>query len=298
MKPLLKRIQTSQLDMAFLDVGDPDGKPVVLLHGWPDDPTTWNQVSVELTKKGCRAFIPYLRGFGPTRFLASGSARSGQLAALGQDVIELIERLGLERFVLVGHDWGARAAYIVAALHPVRVRGLLTLSVGYATNDPRQKLAYAQARAYWYHWFFASSLGKAALESDRRGLCRFLWKTWSPSWRFTDQEFEETATSWENPDWAEVTLHSYRYRWGQAKADPSYQELEDKMSQLPKIHVPTILIQGTEDACNLPETSADKDRFFTAGYRYVLVKAGHFIQREDPRSVVDAALELLSADRA
>ncbi len=298
MKPQLKRIQTSQLDLAYLDVGDPKGKPVVLLHGWPDDPTTWNEVSAELTNRGCRAFIPYLRGFGPTRFLTSGSSKSGQLVALGQDMIELTERLGLERFVLVGHDWGARAAYILAALHPERVQGLLTLSVGYGTNDPRQKMAYAQVRSYWYHWFFATSRGKAALESDRRELCRFLWRTWSPTWHFADKEFEETATSWENPDWTDVTLHSYRHRWGYAEGDPKYRELEERMAQLPQIRVPTILIQGTEDGCNLPETSAGKDHFFTAGYRYVLVKAGHFIQREDPQSVIGAVLELLSTDRA
>ncbi len=267
MEPQLKRIQTSQLDLAYLEVGDPKGKPVVLLHGWPDDPTTWNEVSAELTNRGCHAFIPYLRGFGPTRFLPSASSKSGQLVALGEDMIELTERLGLERFVL---------------------------SVGYGTNDPRQKMAYAQVRNYWYHWFFATPRGKAALESDRRELCRFLWRTWSPNWHFAAKEFEETATSWENPDWTEVTLHSYRHRWGHVEGDPKYRELEEKMAQFPQIRVPTILIQGTEDNCNLPETSAGKDHFFTAGYRYVLVKAGHFVQREDPQSVIGAVLELLS----
>jgi len=295
MKQPLKRLQTTQLDLAYLDVGDPNGKPVVLLHGWPDDPTTWNPVTAELAKRGCRLVIPYLRGFGPTRFLASASSKSGQLAALGHDAIELTERLGLKRFVLIGHDWGARAAYILAALHPERVQGLLTLSVGYGTNDPRQKIAYAQARNYWYHWFFATPRGKAAVESDRRELCRFLWRTWSPNWHFTDKEFEETATSWKNPDWAEVTLHSYQHRWGHAAGDERYRQLEEKMAQSPKIHVPAILIQGTEDGANLPETSEGKDHFFTAGYRYLLVKAGHFIQREEPQSVIGAALELLSA---
>jgi len=294
MEPSLKRVQTTQLDLAYLDVGDPNGQPVVLLHGWPDDPTTWNAVTAELAKRGCRLVIPYLRGFGPTRFLASASSKSGQLTALGQDAIELTERLGLTRFVLIGHDWGARAAYILAALHPERVKGLLTLSVGYGTNDPRQKIAYAQARNYWYQWFFTTPRGKAAVESDRRELCKFLWRTWSPNWRFTDEEFEETAISWENPDWAEVTLHSYRHRWGHAEGDERYRALEERMAQSPKILVPTILIQGTEDGANLPETSQGKDHFFTAGYRYRLVKAGHFIQREDPQSVIAAALELLS----
>jgi len=294
MTPSLKRVQTTQLDLAYLDVGDPNGKAVVLLHGWPDDPTTWNVVTAELAQRGFRLVIPYLRGFGPTRFLASASSKSGQLSALGQDAIELTERLGLKRFVLIGHDWGARAAYILAALHPERVKGLLTLSVGYGTNDPRQKIAYAQARNYWYHWFFATPRGKAAVESDRRELCKFLWRTWSPSWHFTEKEFEETAISWENPDWAEVTLHSYRHRWGHAEGDERYRALEERLAQLPKIQVPSILIQGTEDGANLPETSQGKDHFFTAGYRYRLVKAGHFIQREDPQSVIAAALELIS----
>jgi pimeloyl-ACP methyl ester carboxylesterase len=293
MKLQLKRIQTSRVDMAYLEAGDPGGKPVVLLHGWPDDPSTWNAISAELTKQGCRTIAPYLRGFGPTRFLSVAGSKSGQLTALGQDIIEFTQQLGLKRFVLIGHDWGARAAYILTALHPERVQGLLTLSVGYGTNDPNQMIAYAQARNYWYHWFFALPRGQKALESDRKGLCKFLWRTWSPNWRFTEEEFEETARSWDNPDWLEVTLHSYRHRWGHAEGDTQYQALEAKMAQLPKIAVPTILIQGSEDGANLPETSAGKDHFFTAGYRYVLVKAGHFIQREDPQSVVGATRELL-----
>jgi pimeloyl-ACP methyl ester carboxylesterase len=284
-------VQTSCLDMAYEERGEPQGPPVLLLHGWPDDARTWDGVVETLGHHGCRIITPYLRGCGPTRFRDASIMRSGQLAALGQDVVEFLEALALEDLVLVGHDWGARAAYIAAALRPERLRGLVTLAVGYGTNDPGQPLSYPQTRLYWYHWFFATERGRAALETDRRALCRFLWETWSPGWQFSPEEFETTASSWDNPDWVAVTAHSYRHRWGNAVGDLRYRDLEARLAQLPVIRVPTSMLHGAEDGVTLPETSAGKEGCFAAGYeRQVKPGVGHFIQRENPAIVVEAIL--------
>ena len=286
-----RTVQTSGLDMAYEERGGAERPPVLLLHGWPDDAHTWDRVAEGLVQAGYRTLAPYLRGTGPTRFRDDGTVRSGELAALGQDVVEFMEALALEDLVLVGHDWGARAAYIAAALRPDRLRGLVTLSVGYGTNDPRQPLSYPQTRLYWYQWFFATERGRVAVETDRRALCRFLWKTWSPNWRFAPEEFEATASSWDNPDWAPVTIHSYRHRWGNTPGDPRYRHLNSQLAQFPVIRVPTTMLHGEEDGATLPETSAEKERFFAAGYeREVIPGLGHFVQRENPALVVKAIL--------
>ncbi len=287
----ISSVRTSTLEIAYEECG-PDADPVVLLHGWPDDVRTWDNVVEELVKAGYRTIAPYHRGFGQTRFLSESDLRSGQLTALGQDVMEFVDCLGLNHFTLVGHDWGARAAYIVAALSPERVRGLVTISVGYGTNDPGQKVSFVQARQYWYQWYLNLDRGRTALETDRKALCRWLWETWSPSWHFDDKTFEATAASWENPDWVEVTLHSYRYRWGNATGDSRYGDLETHMSGLPPIRVPSTVLHGAEDGATLPETSANKEQFFVGGYEYVVVTGvGHFVQRERPGVVVDAILK-------
>ena len=245
-----------------------------------------------LAEAGYRTLVPYLRGFGGTRFLDEDAPRSGQLTALGQDVIEFVDALGLGSFTLVGHDWGARAAYVAAALLPERVRGLVAISVGYGTNDPRQELSFEQARAYWYQWYFGLDRGREALEADRRALCRELWETWSPGWRFDEREFEATASSFDNQDFVEVAIHSYRHRWGNAPGDPYHEDLEARLSEPPPISVPTTVLHGEDDGATLPETSAGKEHFFTGPYeRLVLPGVGHFVQRERPEAVVEAVLE-------
>jgi pimeloyl-ACP methyl ester carboxylesterase len=288
----IRTVQTSHLNFAYEERGDPTAPVVLLLHGWPDDVRTWDVVVEELVRAGYRTITPYLRGFGPTMFRSQSLFRSGQLSALGRDVVELIEELNLRDLTLVGHDWGARAAYIVAALNPERLRGLVAISVGYGTNIPGQVISYAQARLYWYHWFFATDRGRVALESDRGSLCRYLWETWSPSWRFTQQEFETTAAPWNNPDWVTVTIHSYRHRWGNSAGDPDYEEIESRLAEPEPIQVPTIVLHGADDGATLPETSANRDRLFRAGYeREVILGAGHFVPRENPNVVLAAILK-------
>jgi len=294
MVEMLKYVQTPRLEIAYEERGDRRALPVVLLHGFPDDVRTWDGVLGALVDSGCRTLTPYLRGFGPTRFLDKETPRSGQLTAIGQDAIDFADALGIDEFVLVGHDWGARAGYVVAAIQPKRVRVLVAISVGYGTNSPNQIISFAQARAYWYQWYFGLERGRVVLEADRRGFCRYLWKTWSPGWCFDDATFERTARSFDNPDFIDIAIHSYRHRWGNAPGDPYYDGIEAIVAGTPIITVPTVVIHGEDDGATLPETSADKERFFTNTYkRYVLPNVGHFVQRERPDSVIKAILELI-----
>ena len=285
---------TSVLDIAFESSGPPDGPPVLLLHGWPDDVRTWDGIRPTLARAGWRTIAPYLRGCGPTRFRSHWTMRSGQLAAIGLDVIELADALRLRTFAVVGHDWGARAAYIAAALVPQRVTHCIALSVGWGTNDPSQALSLEQARNYWYQWFLTLGRGEQVLRSEGKRFARFLWQTWGPAGWIADEDFEATARSFDNPDWPEVTLHSYRHRWGLVPGDPAYAELEAKLKTAPAITVPTLLLHGDADACNDPETSAGRETLFTGTYQRLLIEGiGHFPTREAPEAVAGAILAFL-----
>jgi pimeloyl-ACP methyl ester carboxylesterase len=219
-------VTTSQLETAYEVSGPGDGAAVVAVHGWPDDPHTWDGLLDLLHDGGCRVYRPYLRGFGPTRFRDAATRRSGQIAALCRDVGEFIEVLALQDVILAGHDSGARAGYALAATSPGSVAGLVAMSVAYGTTGPTARLAPDQAHAYWYQWYFSTQLGRRGLAGDRRGVCRYLWRAWSPSWNFTDGEFDQAAAAWENPDWVEITVHSYSQRCGAADGDPGLAELE------------------------------------------------------------------------
>lgn len=285
----LAHARTPVLDIAYELSGPAGGAPLVLLHGWPDDARTWDAVLPALHEAGYETFTPYLRGYGPTRFISEETPRSGQLAALAQDVIDFADAMGLPRFRLVGHDWGARAAYIATAAAPDRIEALAALSVGWGTNDPAQKLSYKQSKNYWYHWFLALGRGEAALETDRRAFTRFLWESWSPYWAFPPSEFTATAESFDNPDWAAITLSSYRHRWGLAPGDPAYDALEAQVAADPVISRPTLTLHGDEDAANDPETSEGREALFSGRYeRELILGAGHFPQREKPEETASA----------
>lgn len=285
--PTLVTIQTPTLSIGCEISGPADGAPVILLHGWPDDVRTWDAVLPALHRIGRRTIVPYLRGCGATCFRKADSLRSGQLAALGQDVIDLADALKLERFAVIGHDWGARAAYITSCLlGGSRVSHCVALSVGWGTNDPDQPLALRQVQNYWYHWYMALDRGAALVRNDRRALTRHIWTIWSPDRAFCEAEFDRTAASFDNPDWADVVLHSYRVRWGLADTDPALAPVEARLAQSPEIAVPTLVIHGGGDPCNDPATSDGKERFFTGPYRrIVLDRVGHFPQREAPDAV-------------
>ncbi len=287
-------VQTSLLDIVYEERGPASGFPVILLHGWPDDIRTWDGVVAPLHAAGYRTLTPYLRGFGPTRFREPSTMRSGQLSALGSDVIEMAQALRLDRFALVGHDWGARAAYIAATESASHVTHLVAISVGYGPNNPDQKLPLVQLKNYWYHWDFALGRGAELVRNSRHELGRFMWESWSPAWRFAEADYAKTAASFDNPDWADVTVHSYRHRWGYAEGDTSYNAIEHRLSSTPPIGVPTLVLHGDADTCNDPTTSAERGKFFIHGYeRKILPNLGHFPQRENPELVAGEILAWL-----
>ena len=294
--PELKRVRTRTLEIAYEESGPADGAPVVLLHGFPDDVRTWDGVAAPLGAGGSRVLVPYLRGYGPTRFLDPATPRSGQQAALGCDLRDFLDALNVPRAILAGYDWGGRAACIVAALWPKRAAGLVTGN-GYNIQDiaaSARPASPAQELRYWYHWYFHTERGRAGLAANRRGLCRLLWELWSPTWRFDDAAFDRTAASFDNPDFVEVVIHSYRHRHRAAPGDPALAPIEARLAQRPLIAVPTICLHGAADGVSPPEDSEGHARHFTGPYeRRVLPGVGHFLPREAPEAHVRAILELL-----
>jgi pimeloyl-ACP methyl ester carboxylesterase len=285
-------IETEVLRLAYEQRGPADAPVALLLHGFPDDYRTWDDVATQLVAAGYQTIAPSMRGCGDSVFLDPNTPRSGQTTALAQDAIDLLDHLGIEKVTLVGHDWGARAGYLVAALWPERVEKLVVASVGYETGiKPGDQLAPAQIHAYWYQWFFHSERGHEALQRNRREFCRYVWHAWSPTMQFTEADFERTAQSWDNPDWVDVVLHSYCFRWGAAPPDPRYAALEKQLEPQPKISVPTILLHGELDGASLVTSSEGKEQCFSGPYeRRVLAGVGHYVQREAPSAIVDAIL--------
>jgi pimeloyl-ACP methyl ester carboxylesterase len=293
-----KRIRTPTLEIAYEESGAADGLPVFLMHGWPYDPRCYDAVIAPLSSAGARVIVPYLRGFGPTRFLSATTPRSGQQAALGNDLRELMDALGVERALLAGYDWGGRAACIVAALWPERVRGLVTVNSYNIQNIPGSATPQSpqQELRLWYQWYFQTARGRAGLEANRRQFCRLLWTLWSPHWSFDDATFERSAASFDNPDFVAVTIQSYRHRYRNAPGDPALDGIEQWLAEQPKISVPTIALQGEADGIMSPEVSERHAGFFTGRYqRRVLPRIGHNPPQEDPHVFAAAVIELLQA---
>jgi pimeloyl-ACP methyl ester carboxylesterase len=291
-------VETSLLRIAYEVTGPDGGFPVILVHGWPDDGRTWDPVLPALHEAGFHTYVPWLRGYGPTRFLDETTFRSGQLVALGQDLVEFATALGLSRHALVGHDWGSRAVYIAAALNEARVSTCVALSVGYGTNSPNQALSYRQTQNYWYHWLMATARGEKAVREDRRAFARHIWNEWFVAYQPDAEEFERTAIAFDNPDWADIVLHSYRVRWGNAAPDPRYGELEAQFDPAPKQRVPTLTLHGTLDPVNSPQMSEGKEAYFSGPYERRLVDgAGHFPQRERAADVAAQIIDWLRRHR-
>ena len=297
-RPPSCHVSTSLLDIEIEESGPADGSPVILLHGWPDDARTWDRLLPDLHAAECRTIVPHLRGFGGTRFRSAQTPRSGQISALGRDVLDLMDAMGRERVSLVGHDWGARAAYIAACLAPERVERCAALSVGWGTNSPDQPLSLRQAQNYWYHWLMALPRGEALIREDRLAFTRYIWDIWNPGWTVSEEEFLATAASFDNPDWADIVLHSYRSRWGHAAADPSCVEIEARLEADPVIRVPTLVLHGGADPTNAPETSEGKEHLFAGPYRRVfLPELGHFPQRQGAAEVLAELVPFLAGTR-
>ena len=288
-------VTTPTLRIAYETGGPPDGAPVLLLHGWPDDVRTYDRMVPTLQTAGFRTIAPYLRGFGETSFLSKNTMRSGEIAAMAQDAIDLVEALKLDKFLVIGHDWGARIAYALATIAPQRVKQMVTMAVGWQPGKlPTPSLK--QAQAYWYQWFMATERGRQTVRSNGKAFARIQWDNWSPPGWFNNAVFDQTAKSFENPDWSDVTWHSYSVRWGEADKDSRYAELDRRVHTAQSISVPTLMIQGGSDGVNLPESSEGKDKYFVGGYaRHIIQGVGHFPTREAPEAVNKLVMEFLRA---
>ena len=277
---------TALLDIAYEAAGPLDGPPVILVHGWPDSPRTWDRVLPVLHAAGLRTIVPWLRGFGPTRFRSDETPRTGQIVALARDLLDFGEALGLQRFRVVGHDWGARATYTACCLAPDCVEKAAALSVGWNALDPDQALPMPQIRNYWYQWYMATDRGAALVRDDREAYTRYIWTLWNPGWTVSDEEFAATAASFANPDWPAITLHSYRQRWGFAPGDPACEADEAQVKADSRIRVPTLCLHGGADPASGPGTSEGKEGLFLGPYeRRVLPGVGHFPQRQRSEEV-------------
>ncbi len=291
----MKRIAAGALDVAYHEAGPPDGPAVILLHGFPYDVHAYDAVTPILAAAGRRCIVPYLRGYGPTRFRSTGTPRSGQQAALGADLLALMDALALPQAVLAGYDWGGRAACIVAALWPERVSGLVS-GAGYNIQD----IAAAGTpqppeleHKLWYQYYFHTERGRAGLAADRQGICRLLWRLWSPSWAFDEAAFARTAEAFDNPDFVEVVIHSYRHRFGGAPGDPALDGIEQRLAATPGIGVPAIVLHGQDDGVAPPVLSAEHGRYFSGRYeRRVVAGAGHNLPQEAPEAFARAVLEV------
>ncbi|MFK0382326.1 alpha/beta fold hydrolase [Agrobacterium sp. NPDC090273] len=293
----MPRIAAGVLDIAYSDVGPVDGPVAILLHGFPYDVRSYDQIATHLANSGIRCVIPELRGYGATNFLSHETFRSGQQGALASDLIAMMDALKISKAVLAGYDWGGRAACIVAALRPERVLGLVSCGTGYNIQDlrnPERPIAPDQEHRFWYQYYFHSERGRAGLTRNRSDLCRLLWKLWSPSWDFNQTTFDQTAVSFTNPDFVDVVVHSYRHRFGLVAGDPRYQDIERELLRQPTISVPTIVLQGQDDGVDPPTRAGELGAKFTGEYEYRLLPGvGHNVPQEAPYEFSASVVNLL-----
>ena len=292
---MLKQIDAGVLNVAFEEEGDHDGIPVLLMHGFPYDVRAYDDVTPLLVAAGCRVISPYLRGYGPTRFLSKDTIRSGQQAVLAHDLLALMDALSISNAVLAGYDWGGRAACIVAALWPERARGLVS-GCGYNIQDIPGSLkpqAPENEFRYWYQYYFHGERGRAGLDQNRHEFCKLLWRLWSPNWRFDDATYDRTAASFKNPDFVEVVIHSYRHRYGLVPGDPAVEKTERLLVSQPQIVVPTVVLHGEGNGVSPLGGSEHHHKFFTAAYeRRVIPSVGHNIPQEAPHDFAEAVLSV------
>ena len=292
-------VSTPLLSIDYETTGDPLGPAVVLMHGFPYDVRAYDEVAEIVGAAGARVLVPYLRGFGRTRFLADDTNRSGQQAALGRDLIDLLDALDIDQAVVAGYDWGGRAACIAAALFPDRVRGLVTVD-GYNVQDIAHSATPAPPdweKTYWYQYYFHSERGRIGLTENREALCGLLWRDWSPTWADAATAFAASAPSLHNPDFVDVVIHSYRHRFGLEAGDPRYDDLERRIAESPEITVPTVVIESGADGV-AGGNPADDRQYFTGPYTHlVLPGIGHNVPQEDPGTFARAVLSLLDNER-
>lgn len=296
--PAIRTVRTPILEIGYHEYGVANAFPVILLHGFPDDAHAYDGVGPMLANAGYRALSVYLRGYGPTRFLDRSQPRMAEQAAIGQDVIDFADALNLPEFAVAGFDWGGRAAAVAAALHPDRVAAAALIG-GYSiqnTVTPGRPSGPEAARRLWYQWYFNTEAGRAGLDQNRRALCELLWREWSPTWAFTPEMYARTAASFDNPDFVDCVIHSYRHRNFNAAGEARFVEIETRLAQRPPLTMPVITVHGGDDAFGRPSVE------ITAGDRAVMPKllekrivhgAGHFVPHERPEPVAQAVVDVL-----
>jgi pimeloyl-ACP methyl ester carboxylesterase len=297
MEPL-RHVDAGVLNIACYQEGPADGPAAILLHGFPYDIHSYVDVAPQLAAQGCRVIVPYLRGFGATRFRDAATLRSGEQAAIGADVVALMDALNIQRAVLAGHNWGGRAANVAAALWPERCAGMVTVN-SYLIQD----LAWAMVPispkyevALWYEYYFQLERERAGLAASRREIARMLWEEWSPAWDFDAATFDRTATAHDNPDYVDVVIHSYRHRFGLAPGDPAYAGMQRRLALLPPIPVPSVTLDGDADGV-LPadDGRASASKFTGRRIHRVVPGAGHNVPQEAPEAFAAAVMELIRA---
>jgi len=292
----LRHVEAGVLDIAYFEAGPADGPVVLLMHGFPYDIHSYVDVAPMLAERGCRVIVPYLRGYGPTRFLSAATPRSGEQAAIGADLMALMDALSVPRAVFAGYDWGGRAACIGAALWPERCIGLVSVN-SYQIQDIANALSPARPERevpLWYQWYFQIERGRAGLAADRRGITRILWRQWSPNWQFDEAMLERTSVAHDNSDYVDVVIHSYRHRYGLADGDPRYADIQRRLAALPPITVPAITLDGDADGV-VPATdgSASAAKFSGRRVHRVIPRAGHNLPQEAPEEFAVAVMELV-----
>jgi pimeloyl-ACP methyl ester carboxylesterase len=290
----LRQVNAGVLNIGYAEVGPADGPPVILLHGWPYDIHSYAEVAPLLAARGLRVIVPYLRGYGSTRFLSAGTPRNGQQAALAVDVIALMDALKIARAVIAGYDWGARTANIVAVLWPQRVKAMVSVS-GYLIGNRETNKMPLPPKAeldWWYQFYFATERGRAGYDKYRRDFARLIWQTASPKWHFDDATFARSAAAFDNPDHVAIVIHNYRWRLGLAEGEGKYDDLEKKLATGPTISVPTITLEGDANGAPHPEPASYAGKF-TGRYAHRLIKgAGHNLPQETPPAFVAAVVEV------
>lgn len=290
----IKQIKAGVLDIGYAEVGPVNGKPVILLHGWPYDIQSYAEVAPLLAAKGFRVIVPYLRGYGTTRFLSPQTPRNGQQAALAADAIALMDALKINKAVIGGFDWGARTADIVAALWPERCKALVSVS-GYLIGSQQANKAPLPPKAelsWWYQFYFATERGRLGYEANRYDFAKLIWQTASPKWHFSDTTFRQSAAAFDNPDHVAIVVHNYRWRLGLAEGEAKYDSLEKKLATAPAIYVPAVTLEGDANGAPHPDPSAYAARF-KGKYAHHTIKGGigHNLPQEAPQGFADAIIE-------
>jgi pimeloyl-ACP methyl ester carboxylesterase len=296
----LKQIDAGLLNVGYAEGGPADGAPVILLHGWPYDIHSFVDVAPLLASAGYRVIVPYLRGYGTTRFLSDATIRNGQPSAVAVDTIALMDALKIEKATLAGFDWGARTANIVAALWPERCKAMVSVS-GYLIGSPeaeRKPLPPKAELQWWYQFYFATERGREGYDKYRHDFSKLIWQLASPKWEFDDATFDRSAKAFDNPDHVAVAIHNYRWRLGLAVGEPKYDDLEKKLAQRPLITVPTITMEGDANGAPHPEPAAYA-KMFSGKYSHRTIAGGigHNLPQEAPRAFADAVIDVTKADQ-